>query len=87
MCSATGYPVAKWPAYTRREIDYPAIVPSLAVTRMQFNQLKRRESTVRAADDAGRAMKSPRERGIRAVRGASDDTDHYRSTSDRSPEV
>jgi hypothetical protein len=32
MCSATGYPVAEWPAYTGREIGYPAIVPSLAVT-------------------------------------------------------
>jgi hypothetical protein len=32
MCSATSGPVAERPAYTRREIDYPAIVPSLAVT-------------------------------------------------------
>jgi gluconolactonase len=30
VCS-TGYPVAKRPAYSRREIDYPAIVPGLAV--------------------------------------------------------
>jgi hypothetical protein len=32
MCSATGYAVAERPAYTRREIDYPVIVPNLAVT-------------------------------------------------------
>jgi hypothetical protein len=32
MCSATGYPVAERPAYTGREIGYPAIVPNLAVT-------------------------------------------------------
>jgi hypothetical protein len=32
MCSATSDPVAEGPTYTRREIDYPAIVPSLAVT-------------------------------------------------------
>jgi hypothetical protein len=32
MCSATSNPVAERPAYTRREIDYPAIGRSLAVT-------------------------------------------------------
>jgi hypothetical protein len=32
MCSAAGYSVAERPAYNGREIGYPAIVPSLAVT-------------------------------------------------------
>src|SRR5262245_31090100 len=43
MCSVTGYPVAERPAYTRREIDYPATVPSPSSDQMQFDQLKRRE--------------------------------------------
>ena len=41
MCSATGDPVAEPPAHTGREISYPAIVPSLAVTGC--SQLSRRE--------------------------------------------
>jgi hypothetical protein len=36
MCGATGYPVAERPAYTGREIGYPAIVTSLAVTGCSF---------------------------------------------------
>jgi hypothetical protein len=32
MCSATGYPVAERPAYTRGENRFSTIVPSLAVT-------------------------------------------------------
>ena len=43
MCSATGYPVAERLAYTRREIDYPATVPSPSSDQMQFDQLKRRQ--------------------------------------------
>jgi len=43
VCSATGRPVAEQPAYTRREIDYPATVSSLVVSGMQFGDLKRRE--------------------------------------------
>jgi hypothetical protein len=40
MCSATGYPVAEGPTYTHREIDYPAIVPRLAVTGSSSINLK-----------------------------------------------
>ncbi len=40
MCSATGYPVAERPAYTLCEIDYPTIVPSLAVIGCQFDQIE-----------------------------------------------
>ena len=43
MCSATGYPVAEGPAYTRREIDYSTIVPKSGGDRMRFDHLKRRE--------------------------------------------
>jgi hypothetical protein len=43
VCSATGYRVAEQPAYTRREIDYPATVSSLVVSGMQFDQVKRRQ--------------------------------------------
>jgi hypothetical protein len=43
VCRATGRPVAEQPAYTRREIDYPATVSSLVVSGMQFGDLKRRE--------------------------------------------
>jgi putative ABC transport system substrate-binding protein len=43
VCGATGRPVAEQPAYTRREIDYPATVSSLVVSGMQFGDLKRRE--------------------------------------------
>src|SRR6516164_10022673 len=43
VCSATGRPVAEQPAYTRREIDYPATVSSLVVSGMQFDQVKRRQ--------------------------------------------
>jgi hypothetical protein len=34
MCSTTGYPVAGGTAYAHREIDYPAIAPSLAVMQL-----------------------------------------------------
>jgi hypothetical protein len=43
MCSATGYPVAERPAYTGREIGYPADRTQSGGDWMQFHQLKRRE--------------------------------------------
>jgi len=48
MCSATGRPVAEGPTYTHREIDYRAIVPSLARgDRKQFDQFEASESITR----------------------------------------
>ena len=47
MCSATGYPVAERPAYTRGENRFSTIVPSLAVTGCSSINSRRELSTGR----------------------------------------
>jgi hypothetical protein len=65
MCSATGYPVAERPAYTRGENRFSTIVPSLAVTGCSSINSRREFINWSAAQWDGR-LRRTRSRGKNA---------------------